>query len=227
MMHMNQTFCIQLCQWHLRLYCTTGIHSYFIFFFLQQNLQSRDMGCVECMCVMTLLQEHVSCRHSDHHQVLPDLFFELTEWQQAGYKQKLKWTLECDRCDFKTTSKGKMFEHVATHQVSEFSQDCNMRYICWGLLFKQKSSALLELEHIWNSMVARHNYGFLPYSSISNIPGRLGPLQILELRNEQLLRIMVTAMDFSLSHYCHDVNPLHVKRLLHVWPSVHGPGLGL
>ena len=78
------------------------------------------MGCVECMCVMTLLQEHVSCRHSDHHQVLPDLVFELTEWQQAGYKQKLKWTLECDRCDFKTTSKGKMFEHVATHQVSEF-----------------------------------------------------------------------------------------------------------
>ena len=70
--------------------------------------------------MMTLLQEHVSCRHSDHHQVLPDLFFELTEWQQAGYKQKLKWTLECDRCDFKTTSKGKMFEHVATHQVSEF-----------------------------------------------------------------------------------------------------------
>ena len=148
MMLMNQTFCIQLCQWHLFLYCTTDIHAYFIFFFLQQNLQSRDMGCVECMCVMTLLQEHVSCRHSDHHQVLPDLFFELTEWQQAGYKQKLKWTLECDRCDFKTTSKGKMFEHVATHQVSEFSQDCRMRYICWGLLFKQKSSALYELEHI-------------------------------------------------------------------------------
>ena len=170
MMHMNQTFCIQLCQWHLRLYCTTGIHSYFIFFFLQQNLQSRDMGCVECMCVMTLLQEHVSCRHSDHHQVLPDLFFELTEWQQAGYKQKLKWTLECDRCDFKTTSKGKMFEHVATHQVSEFFPGLQNALYFLGIVIPAEflgpvwtwaDSGVLRLLHITMATSVFFNFYFL------------------------------------------------------------------
>jgi len=64
----------------------------------QTRCASQNTSCVECMC-------------------LDAVYFELSEWQQSGYKQTIKWTLECDRCDYKSTSKALMFEHIANHQV--------------------------------------------------------------------------------------------------------------
>lgn len=81
-----------------------------------QSVNCRNTSCVECMCLMTLFQEHISGKHSSHEEG-SNMYFELTEWQQAGYKQMVKWTLECDRCDYKTTSKPQMFDHIANHQV--------------------------------------------------------------------------------------------------------------
>ncbi|XP_067949354.1 zinc finger Y-chromosomal protein 2-like isoform X2 [Watersipora subatra] len=83
--------------------------------FGMDNSSNANTKCVECMCLMTLLQEHISLKHSA--QDTPH--FELSEWQQAGYKQTIKWALKCDRCDFTTTNKARMFEHIANHQLLE------------------------------------------------------------------------------------------------------------
>ena len=92
-----------------------GVGNAVLSFVLQDVVTSVNTKCVECMCLMTLIQEHISNKHSNPGQSC--LYFELSEWQQAGYKQKIKWALECDRCDFKTTNKSVMFEHIANHQV--------------------------------------------------------------------------------------------------------------